>query len=159
MFGYPVNDPERFGVVGFDADGNPDSLEEKPQKPKSDYAVTGLYFYNSSVVALAKTLKPSPRGELEITELNRLYLARKLLSVRKLGRGFVWLDTGTYSSMVQASEFVRVLESNQSMMIACPEEIAFLQGYIDRATLIGHGNAMKNNEYGQYLLRIANDVA
>jgi glucose-1-phosphate thymidylyltransferase len=159
VFGYPVNDPERFGVVGFDADGNPDSLEEKPQKPKSDYAVTGLYFYDSSVVALAKTLKPSARGELEITELNRLYLERKLLSVRKLGRGFVWLDTGTYGSMVQASEFVRVLESNQSMMIACPEEIAFLQGYIDRAALIAHGNAMKNNDYGRYLLKLANDTA
>jgi glucose-1-phosphate thymidylyltransferase len=159
VFGYPVNDPERFGVVGFDAEGNPDSLEEKPRKPKSNYAVIGLYFYDSSVVAKAKTLRPSERGELEISDLNRLYLDRKELSVRKLGRGYVWLDTGTYGSMVQASEFVRVLESNQSMMIACPEEIAFVQGYIDRATLIAQGNAMKNNEYGRYLLRIASEAS
>jgi glucose-1-phosphate thymidylyltransferase len=158
VFGYPVPDPERFGVIGFDAHGNPNSLEEKPQKPKSNLAVTGLYFYDSSVVAMAKTLRPSARGELEITDLNRLYLDRGLLSVRKLGRGYVWLDTGTYGSMVQASEFVRVLESNQSMMIACPEEIAFLHGFIDSATLIAHGNTMKNNEYGRYLLRLANET-
>jgi glucose-1-phosphate thymidylyltransferase len=158
VFGYPVSDPERFGVIGFDADGHPDSIEEKPQTPKSEYAVVGLYFYDSSVVTMAKSLRPSPRGELEITDLNRLYLERGLLGVRKLGRGYVWLDTGTSGSMVQASEFVRVLESNQSLMIACPEEIAFLQGYIDRTQLVSLGNAMKNNEYGRYLLRIASEI-
>ncbi len=158
VFGYQVAEPERFGVAGFDAAGNVTSIEEKPQNPKSKFAVTGLYFYDGSAPALAKTLKPSARGELEISDLNRLYLAKGKLKVRKLGRGYMWLDTGTYDSMVQASEFVRSVETRQNVMIACPEEIAFSQGYIDRAALIAHGNAMKQNSYGQYLLRLAEEA-
>lgn len=157
LFGHQVLDPQRFGVAGFDATGNVTSLEEKPQKPKSNVAVTGLYFYDASVVELARSLKPSARGELEITDLNRLYMERGTLKLCQLGRGYVWLDTGTYESMVQASEFVRVLESNHNMMIACPEEIAYSQGYIDRATLIAHGEKLKKNSYGGYLLRVAEE--
>jgi glucose-1-phosphate thymidylyltransferase len=155
LFGYRVPDPQRFGVAAFDESGRVTGLEEKPANPKSDFAVTGLYFYDASVVALAKTLKPSARGELEITDLNRLYLEQGRLALRKLGRGFVWLDTGTYDSMVQAGEFVRVLESNHNVMIACPEEIAYSQGFIDRAALVAHGEALKKNSYGEYLLRVA----
>jgi glucose-1-phosphate thymidylyltransferase len=157
LFGHQVPDPQRFGVAGFDSAGTVTSLEEKPEKPKSNVAVTGLYFYDASVVELAGSLKPSARGELEITDLNRLYLERGTLKLRQLGRGYVWLDTGTYDSMVQASEFVRVLESNHNMMIACPEEIAYSQGYIDRAALIAHGEKLKKNSYGQYLLRVAEE--
>jgi glucose-1-phosphate thymidylyltransferase len=159
VFGYPVADPRRFGVVGMNAEGNVDSLEEKPDIPKSNLAVTGLYFYDSSVVQLAKSLKPSVRGELEITDLNRLYLERNQLSLFKLGRGHVWLDTGTYDSMVQASEFVRVLESCQNTMIGCPEEIAYSLGYITRDDLIFQAGALKKNSYGEYLLRIADEDA
>jgi glucose-1-phosphate thymidylyltransferase len=158
VFGYPVPDPERFGVVGFDSAGNANSLEEKPAKPKSNLAVTGLYFYDASVVEMAKSLKPSPRGELEITDLNRLYMERGRLRVQKFGRGYVWLDTGTYDSLVQASEFVRVLESNRNVMVSCPEEIAYAQGFITHEQLIALGESMQKNAYGRYLLKLASEV-
>src|SRR3954470_3223884 len=135
VFGYSVTDPERYGVVEFDAAGRAVSLEEKPPQPKSNYAVTGLYFYDNSVLDIAASLKPSPRGELEITDLNRVYLERGLLTVEKMGRGIAWLDTGTHESLLQASEFVHVIESRQGFKICCPEEIAFRQGYIDAAAL------------------------
>jgi glucose-1-phosphate thymidylyltransferase len=159
VFGYQVADPSRFGVAGFDAQGKVTSIEEKPQNPKSKFAITGLYFYDGLAAALAKSLKPSARGELEISDLNRLYLEKGKLRVRKLGRGHMWLDTGTFDAMVQASEFVRSVETRQNLMIACPEEIAFARGYIDRTALIAHGRAMQKNGYGQYLLRLAEEAA
>jgi glucose-1-phosphate thymidylyltransferase len=155
VFGYAVQDPERYGVVAFDAAGRAVSLEEKPAAPKSSYAVTGLYFYDNSVTAIAATLKPSPRGELEITDLNRVYLERGALSVEKLGRGIAWLDTGTHESLLQAAEFVHVIESRQGFKIACPEEIAFRQGYIDAESLTALAAPLAKSAYGQYLLRIA----
>ena len=154
VFGYQVLDPERYGVVAFDESGRVVSLEEKPQVPRSNYAVTGLYFYDNRVLDIARSVKPSARGELEITDINRHYLKIGELSVVKLGRGFAWLDTGTHESLLQASQFVHVIESRQGFKIACPEEVAFRQGYIDAASLIRLAQAIRN-DYGRYLLRMA----
>jgi glucose-1-phosphate thymidylyltransferase len=155
VFGYPVQDPGRYGVVEFDAAGKAKTLEEKPVAPKSNYAVTGLYFYDNNVLDIAASLKPSPRGELEITDVNRIYLERGLLTVEKLGRGIAWLDTGTHESLLQASEFVHVIESRQGFKIACPEEIAFRQGYITADDLVALAQPLAKTGYGKYLLRIA----
>jgi glucose-1-phosphate thymidylyltransferase len=155
VFGYPVNDPERYGVVEFGPDGRAISLEEKPAKPKSKHAVTGLYFYGNDVLDIAANLKPSPRGELEITDVNKVYLERGKLTVERLGRGIAWLDTGTHESLLQASEFVHVIESRQGFKIAVPEEIAFRLGYIDAAALTALAKPLAKSPYGQYLLRIA----
>jgi glucose-1-phosphate thymidylyltransferase len=155
IFGYPVHDPERYGVVEFDRVGRAVSLEEKPEMPKSNHAVTGLYFYDNDVAEIARSLKPSLRGELEITDVNRVYLERGTLMVEKLGRGIAWLDTGTHESLLQASEFVHVIESRQGFKIACPEEIAFRLGYIDAAALVMLALPLAKSAYGQYLLRIA----
>ncbi len=155
VFGYPVADPERYGVVEFDAAGKAISLEEKPATPKSNMAVTGLYFYDGDASRLAKSLKPSPRGELEITDLNRLYLEAGKLNVEILGRGFAWLDTGTHDSLVQAGEFVRAIEQRQGLRIGCIEEIAFQQGWIDADQLRGLGEPLRKSGYGDYLLRVA----
>jgi glucose-1-phosphate thymidylyltransferase len=155
VFGYWVKNPNAFGVVEFDAQGQPVSIEEKPQKPKSNYAVTGLYFYDTQVVELAKSLKPSPRGELEITDLNRLYMERKALRVQKMGRGTAWLDTGTPDALLQAANFVQTLQARQGLQIACPEEIAFRLGWIDAAQLRELGGRLGKTAYGQYLLDVA----
>lgn len=157
VFAYWVKDPERYGVVEFGADGRAVSLEEKPAKPKSHYAVTGLYFYDERVVDFAKSLKPSVRGELEITDLNRLYLEQDDLQVKTLGRGYAWLDTGTHDSLLQASNYIGTIQERQGLMIACPEEIAYRMGYISRGDLIILGNVMKKNGYGQYLLQLAGE--
>jgi len=154
VFAYHVNDPERYGVAEFDAKGKVLSLEEKPELPKSNYAVTGLYFYDNQVVGLAKTLKPSPRGELEITDLNRMYLEQGRLSVEIMGRGYAWLDTGTHESLLDASQFIATLENRQGLKVACPEEIAFRQGWIDAGQLEALAQPLTKNGYGQYLLRI-----
>lgn len=154
VFAYHVHDPERYGVAEFDAQGRVLSLEEKPNLPKSNYAVTGLYFYDAQVVDLVKALKPSPRGELEITDLNRLYLEQKQLSVEIMGRGYAWLDTGTHDSLLDASQFIATLESRQGLKVACPEEIAFRLGWIDSVQLEALARPLANNGYGQYLLRI-----
>lgn len=151
IFGYYVNDPERFGVVEFDENGKAISIEEKPEKPKSNYAATGLYFYDNSVVDFAKNLKPSARGELEITDINKIYLEREKLSVETLGRGFSWLDTGTFESLNEASNFVKLNQSN-GQMISCLEEIAYRNGWISNEKVIEIGESMKKNAYGQYLL-------
>lgn len=158
VFAYNVTDPERYGVVDFGADGRARSIEEKPAKPKSSWAVTGLYFYDGRANAIARSLKPSPRGELEITDLNRVYLDEGALSVETLGRGFAWLDTGTPDSLLEAAEFMRVLESRQNFKICCPEEIAFHMGFIDGAALAELGRGLEKSDYGKYLLRIAADA-
>ena len=157
VFAYHVRDPERYGVVTFAANGQATSLEEKPLKAKSNYAVTGLYFYDPDVVGLAARLKPSARGELEITDLNRAYLERGNLAVEILGRGFAWLDTGTHDSLLRASTFVETIEQRQGMKVCCPEEIAFRRGYIDRAQLRQLAQPLARNSYGRYLLRIAEE--
>jgi glucose-1-phosphate thymidylyltransferase len=157
VFGYYVNDPERYGVAEFDDEGNVLSLEEKPKEPKSNYAVTGLYFYDNDVVAKAKTIKPSKRGELEITDLNRLYLEEKTLNMKLLGRGMAWLDTGTHQSMLQASNFVESIEERQGLKVACLEEIAFRKGYISREQLTELAKPLLKNQYGQYLMKIMNE--
>ena len=154
IFGYLVRDPERYGVVSFDAEGNVLDIEEKPAKPKSRFAVPGLYFYDNQVVEIAANLKPSPRGEYEITDVNREYLRRKQLKVETLGRGFAWLDTGTHESLLQASNFVQTVEERQGLKMACLEEIAFEAGWIDAANVRKLAEPLKKNEYGQYLLRM-----
>ncbi len=158
VFGYYVNDPERYGVVEFNNNGKVLSLEEKPVKPKSNYAVTGLYFYSNDVIQKAKGLKPSKRGELEITDLNKLYLNETKLSVELLGRGFAWLDTGTHESLLQASNYISTIEQRQGLKIACIEEIAYKKGFINKEQLIKLGEELKKNQYGQYLLKIANEL-
>lgn len=155
VFAYHVDSPEQYGVVEFDAQQRALSLEEKPKAPKSNYAVTGLYFYDEQVVQLAHDLKPSARGELEITDLNRLYLEKNELSVEIMGRGYAWLDTGTHDSLIQAANFVQTVEQRQGFMIACPEEVAYRQGWIGKEELEKMGQLLKNNGYGQYLLKLA----
>ena len=155
VFGYWVNDPERYGVAEFDAEGNCLSIEEKPAQPKSNYAVVGLYFYPNSVVDVAKHIKPSARGELEITTVNQEYLAKKQLKVKTLGRGFAWLDTGTHDSLSEASTYIEVIEKRQGLKVACLEEIAFKNGWISAEKLISVAEPMKKNPYGQYLLNLA----
>ncbi|MBP5478116.1 MAG: glucose-1-phosphate thymidylyltransferase RfbA [Bacteroidaceae bacterium] len=155
VFGYWVNDPERYGVAEFDKEGNCLSIEEKPAKPKSNFAVVGLYFYPNSVVKIAKTIKPSPRGELEITTVNQEYLAQKSLKVQLLGRGFAWLDTGTHDSLSEASTFIEVLEKRTGLKIACLEGIAYRQGWITKEKLREVAEPMKKNQYGQYLIKLA----
>jgi glucose-1-phosphate thymidylyltransferase len=154
VFAYPVKDPQRYGVVEFDESGKALSIEEKPQKPRSHYAVPGLYFYDKQVTEIAANLKPSARGEIEITDVNRIYLERGQLRVDAMGRGVAWLDAGTHESLLQAAMFVQAVEDRQGMMISCPEEIAYRMGYIDRDGLRGLGEAMRSNAYGQYLLRL-----
>ncbi len=154
IFGYPVKDPERFGVVEFNANHEAVSLEEKPANPKSNYAVTGLYFYDNSVINLAKKLRPSARGELEITDLNNLYLKNNRLYVELLGRGFAWLDTGTHDSMLQAGQYVRTIEENQGIKIACLEEVAYRMGYVSRENLLENVAKFSNNEYYNYIKKI-----
>jgi glucose-1-phosphate thymidylyltransferase len=154
VFAYPVHDPERYGVVEFDESGRVLSIEEKPKHPKSRYAVTGLYFYDNNVVKIAKTLKPSARGELEITDMNKAYLAIGGLHVVVMGRGMAWLDTGTHESLMDASLFIQAIEKRQGLMVACPEEIAYRSGYITADQVEQIGNSMKNNSYGTYLLQL-----
>lgn len=155
VFGYYVNDPERYGVVEFDSAGKVISIEEKPEKPKSNYAVTGLYFYSNDVVRKAKNLKPSKRGELEITDLNRLYLEENRLNVKLLGRGFAWLDTGTHDSLLQASNFIATIEQRQGLKVSCIEEIAYKKGFISKEQLLELAKPLSKNQYGQYLIHLA----
>jgi glucose-1-phosphate thymidylyltransferase len=154
VFGYQVNDPERYGVMEFDAQGKVTSIEEKPQQPKSNYAVTGLYFYDNQVVDIASQLKPSPRGELEITDVNKAYLEKGQLNVEILGRGVAWLDTGTHESLLQASSFVETIEQRQGLKVACIEEVAFRMGYVSSDQVIKLSKDLTKNSYGQYLLKI-----
>ena len=158
VFGYYVNDPERYGVVEFDNNGNAVSLEEKPTAPKSNYAVSGLYFYPNDVIEIAKKQKPSDRGELEITDTNKSYLSQGRLKVEKLGRGYAWLDTGTHDSLLEASQFVQILEKRQGVKISCIEEIAYRMGFIDKDKLLKLAEKMKNNSYGDYLIRLAESL-
>lgn len=157
VFGYHVNDPERFGVVEFDEDMHAFSIEEKPAQPKSNYAVTGLYFYDNDVVQIAKNIQPSKRGELEITDVNTEYLRRGKLDVKLMGRGYAWLDTGTHDSMMEASNFIATVEKRQNLKVACLEEIAYRMGYIDKEQLVKLAQPLKKNDYGKYLLRLAEE--
>lgn len=159
IFGYHVNDPERFGVVEFDREKKVLSIEEKPNNPKSSYAVTGLYFYDNDVINIAKEVKPSSRGELEITDINKVYLENKKLNVQIFGRGFAWLDTGTHESLLEASLFIETIEKRQNLKVACLEEIAFRMGYINKEQLAKLAYPLRKNNYGQYLLRILEDNA
>ncbi|GBF48782.1 glucose-1-phosphate thymidylyltransferase [Leptospira ryugenii] len=156
VFGYYVNDPERYGVVEFDAEGKALSIEEKPKVPKSNYAVVGLYFYTNDIVKVAKSIQPSHRGELEITSVNQIYLERGLLDVNVMGRGYAWLDTGTHESLLEASNFIEVIERRQGLKIACLEEIAFEMGYINKDKLLSLAEPLKKNQYGRYLIERAN---
>ena len=158
VFGYHVHDPERFGVVEFDDQMKAISIEEKPEKPKSNYAVTGLYFYDNKVVEIAKNIEPSPRGELEITDVNKAYLEAGELDVEVMGRGYAWLDTGTHESLLEAGTFIETIEKRQNLKVACLEEISYRMGYIKREQLIELAQPLKKNEYGQYMLRLANEV-
>jgi glucose-1-phosphate thymidylyltransferase len=155
IFGYKVNDPQRYGIVEFDADYNVLSIEEKPLQPKSSYAVPGIYFYDNQVVKLAESLKPSPRGEIEITDLNRLYLEKGQLKAKLFGRGIAWLDAGTHESLLQAASFIQTIQERQGLMISCPEEIAYRKGYINRDQLCELGKTMAGNSYGDYLMALA----
>lgn len=157
VFAYRVKDPERYGVVEFDEKGLAISIEEKPERPRSHYAVTGLYFYDNSIVDVAGNLKPSARGELEITDVNREYLKRGLLKVETLGRGFAWLDTGTYESLLQASDYIGTIQERQGLMIACPEEIAYKSGWIDKDKVLAQAEPLKKNSYGKYLIDLINN--
>jgi glucose-1-phosphate thymidylyltransferase len=159
VFGYYVNDPERYGVVDFDNAGKVLSIEEKPKNPKSNYAVTGLYFYDNTVVQKAKSIKPSPRGELEITDINKAYLQENKLTVKLLGRGMAWLDTGTHQSMLQASNFIESIEERQGLKVACLEEIAFRKGYISKQQLLDLAQPLSKNQYGRYLDKVAHERA
>lgn len=154
VFAYHVNDPERYGVVEFDQQGTAISLEEKPLEPKSNYAVTGLYFYDNSVVEMAKSLKPSARGELEITDINRLYMERGTMKVAMMGRGYAWLDTGTHHSLIEASNFIKTIEDRQGLKVSCPEEIAYRKGFIDAAQVKKLAEPLAKNDYGKYLLKM-----
>jgi len=158
VFGYYVKDPERYGVVEFDKNGNVLSLEEKPASPKSNYAVVGLYFYPNSVINIAKNIKPSNRGELEITTVNQVYLEQNDLRVELMGRGYAWLDTGSHDSLLEASNFIKTIETRQGLKVACIEEIAYEMGYITKEQLIGLAQPLKKNQYGQYLIRRANET-
>ena len=158
VFGYQVKDPERFGVVEFDADMNAISIEEKPEEPKSNFAVTGLYFYDNDVVEIAKNIKPSPRGELEITDVNKAYLDRGDLSVELMGRGFAWLDTGTHESLLQAAQYIETVQRLQNVQVANLEEIAYRMGYITKEKVLELAQPFKKNEYGQYLLRLIGEA-
>lgn len=157
VFAYQVKDPQRFGVVEFDKHGKAVSIEEKPKKPKSNYAVTGLYFYDNKVIDYSKKLKPSKRGELEITDLNNIYLKKKELNVELLGRGFAWLDTGTHSSLLQASQYVQTIEENQGVKIACPEEVAYRMGFLKKEDLLKAAKQYTDNEYYDYLIKITTE--
>ncbi len=157
IFGYYVNDPERYGVAGFDESGNVTSIEEKPKNPKSNYAVTGLYFYTNDVVEIAKNVKPSERGELEITSINEVYLKQGNLKVELMGRGYAWLDTGTHESLLEASNFIQTMEKRQGLKVACIEEIAYEMGYIGKEDLIKLAQPLKKNSYGQYLIKRAKE--
>ena len=157
IFAYPVNDPQRYGVVDFDEDGCAISIEEKPEQPRSRYAVTGLYFYDNKVVEIARSLKPSARGELEITDVNKCYLENAMLNVEIMGRGMAWLDTGTHESLLQAASFIETIETRQGLKVSCPEEIAYRMGYIDSDQLRALAQPLSKNSYGEYLLRILED--